>query len=105
MIYNTTFHIDKSVTNEGLEYFKSVFIPDAVRSGVLSCPLLRRVIQEGEEDGISVSVQFEVKDIETLIEWEHAEGQLLQQRLVSTFGHKIAGFTTLLENISLSDEK
>jgi len=99
IIYNTTFHLDNEVEKEGVAYLKEVYLPEAVVSGLLQKPLFRRIIQEKVGEGVNYSVQFQVKDIDTLNCWLESEGRVLQQKLVMQFGHKIAGFTTLLEEI------
>jgi hypothetical protein len=48
---------------------------------------------------VNFSVQFHVKNVDTLNYWIETEGRLLHQDLVNRFGRKIAGFSTLLEEI------
>ncbi len=98
IVYNTTFHIDKGILEEGMTYLKEVYLPRASESGFLQNPLLRRILSE-EEEGVSFSVQFHVKNVDTLNFWLENEGQILHQELVSRFGSKIVGFSTLLEEI------
>lgn len=100
IVYNTTFHVDNEILNESIEYLKQEFIPSSIQSGILSNPLLQRVIQDSEE-GTSLCVQFRVKDQQTLHEWIRREGASIQQKLVQRFGSKIAGFSTLLDEIEL----
>ena len=61
IVYNTTFHIEKDILDESLDYLKKQYIPKAVESGFLQRPCLRRVMQAEEGEGISFSVQFHVK--------------------------------------------
>ncbi|MDO4755595.1 MAG: DUF4286 family protein [Parabacteroides sp.] len=100
IVYNTTFHIEKDSINECLTYLKKQYIPKAAASGFLLNPRLRRIIptEQGEE-GESYSVQFHVKNMDTLNFWLQNEGNLLHKDLVSRLGYKIAGFSTLLEEI------
>ena len=81
IVYNTTFHIEKDILDESLVYLK------------------KRVLQAEEGEDISLSVQFHVKNIDTLNFWLQNEGNNLHRALVARFGHKIAGFSTLLEEI------
>ena len=81
------------------DYLKKQYIPKAVESGFLQRPCLRRVMQAEEGEGISFSVQFHVKNVDTLNFWLQNEGNNLHRALVARFGHKIAGFSTLLEEI------
>ena len=99
IVYNTTFHIEKDSINECLAYLKKQYIPKAAASGFLQKPCLRRIIQTEQEEGESFSVQFHVKNMDTLNFWLQNEGNLLQKDLVNRFGYKIAGFGTLLEEL------
>lgn len=99
IVYNTTFHIDNEVLDEGIAYLKEVYLPRASASGFLLNPLLRRVLHHDGDEGVNYSVQFHVKNVDTLNFWLEGEGRVLHQELVDRFGRKIAGFTTLLEEI------
>ena len=99
IVYNTTFHIEKDSINECLAYLKKQYIPKAAASGFVQKPCLRRIIQTEQEEGESFSVQFHVKNMDTLNFWLQNEGNLLQKDLVNRFGYKIAGFSTLLEEL------
>lgn len=102
IIYNTTFHIDKAIVAEALKYFKEEYIPKATASGFLHTPGMLRVMQTAaEEEGHSYSVQFRVKNVDTLNFWLQNEGMLLHKGLVNRFGHQVAGFSTLLEEVDL----
>ena len=100
IVYNTTFHVDDDILSESIEYLKQEFIPSSTRSGILSHPLLQRVLQDSEA-GTSLCVQFRVKNQATLHEWIRLEGIVIQQKLVERFGSKMAGFSTLLDEIDL----
>ena len=99
IVYNTTFHIEKDSIYECLAYLKQQYIPQAAASGFLLKPCLRRVLQTEEEEGENYSVQFHVKNIDTLNFWLQNEGNRLHKELVNRFGYKIAGFSTLLEEL------
>lgn len=101
IVYNTTFHMDKEVGAEALKYLKEEYIPRATESGFLHTPGLLRVMQTAEEEGHSYSVQFRVKNVDTLNFWLENEGRLLHKELVNRFGHRVAGFSTLLEEVDL----
>lgn len=100
IVYNTTFHVDDSILAESITYLKQEFIPAAVSSGMLSQPVLQRVLQD-QEAGTSLCVQFRVKDQDTLYDWINREGIDIQRKLAERFGTKMAGFSTLLDEIAL----
>lgn len=102
IIYNTTFYIDKESLASGLEFLKKTYIPGATASGLLTDPRLNRVLgreAESETEGESYALQFRVKDTAELNRWLEQAGSALQHELVSRFGDKITGFSTLLEEI------
>lgn len=103
IVYNTTFNIENDILTECVEYLKKIYIPRAMASGFLQTPYLRRILQDESEDTTSYSVQFHVKNPETLMYWMESEGRTLQEELVNSFGTKIVGFSTLLEEINLEE--
>lgn len=101
IVYNTTFHIEKEIEEVCLAYLKEKYIPEASASGFLHTPRLMRVMNTAEEEGVSYSLQFHVKNIETLSYWLEREGREMQQLLANRFGQKLVGFATLLEEMEL----
>lgn len=101
IIYNTTFHIAADTVVKGIEFLKNEYIPAAVSSGSLSNPRLSKVLIADTEEGESYSLQFHVKNTETLNSWIETEGRMLHHALGMRFGTKVAGFSTLLEEIDL----
>ena len=101
IVYNTTFHFDQDILTEGLSCLKEIYIPKAISGGFLSRPCLRRIIGMPEDKGDSFAVQFHVKNIDTLNYWIEQDGNLLHRELSERFGHKMTGFSTLLEEIDL----
>lgn len=101
IIYNTTFHIEKEIVESCLTYLKEEYIPKAAESGFLHSPRLMRVMNTSEDEGVSFSVQFHVKNVDTLNYWLQKEGAMMHKALSNRFGQKLAGFSTLLEEIDL----
>lgn len=105
IVYNTTFHIDPEILEECLKFIRTVYIPRATGRGFLQAPALRRIMVEEEDmKNRSYAIQFHVENVEMLQYWLDNEGVALQQELLQRFGHKVAGFATLLEEMSLKDE-
>ena len=105
IIYNITFHIDQEILAEALSFLKKDYLPKASAGGFLLNPCLRRVhTPSGENEGESYCVQFHVKNRETLNYWLENEGNSIHKVLVGRFGHKMAGFTTLLDEIDWEND-
>ena len=102
VIFHTTFHLSNESYLRGLDYLKSTYIPGAVRSGKLHNPRMMRVLNEDNDvNGISLSVQFSVADMDVFGEWHGKEGLELQKDMSKKFSDEIAGFSTFLEDIEL----
>jgi len=101
IIYNTTFHVEDDICGDFIRFMKDTYISQAAGSGFLHEPRFARIHAQHEEGGSSFSLQFKVKNVDTLNHWHSTEGQKLQQVLTSRFGNGALGFVTLLEEIEL----
>jgi hypothetical protein len=101
IIVNTTFHAEDDICDEYIRFMKEFYIPEAVNSGFLHEPRFARIRAQHEERGSSYSVQFKVKNTDTLNRWYAAKGEVLQKELATRFGNKVLGFVTLLEEMEL----
>ncbi len=101
IIFNTTFHVEDDVLNDYIGFMKETYIVRAAGSGFLHEPRFARIHAQHEESGSSYSLQFKVKNVDTLNHWFSTEGQILQDELTTRFGDKAVGFVTLLEEIEL----
>lgn len=100
IVYNTTFHIESDSVESCLNYLKKEFIPVAVADGRLRHPSLMKILHEQEGEGESYAMQFHVDSIPTLNGWLREEGNAMHKLLINRFGTKIAGFSTLMEELS-----
>lgn len=101
IIFNTTFHVEDEAKEDYLHFMKDVYITRAANSGFLHEPRFARIHPQHEESGTSYSLQFKVKNVDTLNHWYATEGEALQKELTARFGNKALGFVTLLEEIAL----
>lgn len=101
IVYNTTYHAHNAIAEEFLAWLKSNYIPKAVCDGRLAEPRLTTVMNAEESDGINYSLQFRSESTDVLRNWYEEVGDDLLVELSNTFGQKVAGFSTLLEEIDL----
>ena len=101
IIFNTTFHVEDDVCGDYISYMKETYIPKAATSGFLHEPRFARIHAQHEESGSSYSLQFKVKNVDTLNHWFETEGLDLQKEITVRFGNKALGFVTILEEIEL----
>jgi hypothetical protein len=98
---NTTFHVEDIIDNEFQAYIKNTYIREAVADKLLIIARLCRIHSQEIEGGQSYSVQFTFNNLKDLENWDKTNGKKLNEELVLQFKDKIAGFSTLLEEIKL----
>ena len=101
LIFNTTFHVENTVHDACLKFFREEYIPKAIESGLLKSPSIAKVHAQHGESGVTYAIQLKTESIEILNLWAEQTGEDLSKELVSRFGNKVAGFPTLLEEVAL----
>ncbi len=97
-IYNTTFLVTDRRFNPWFKWLKEEHIPNMLSTGYFSKPQIAKVLTtEKDQEGMSVSVQFIVKDLDNLQSWMDNEEIRLQNNLSLQFGAEVLSFSTILE--------
>ena len=100
IIYNTTYHVDCTVSGDFLDWMRERYVPQAVASGIVSSPRLMRLMGHNE-GGVCFALQLEAPTLRDLQQWNAQVGKPLHEELTQRFGDKVAGFTTFMENVEL----
>ena len=98
---NTTFHVDEEIKHDFIDYMRSIYIAEAISDKNLCNAKLLRIHAQHVEKGISYSVQFSFNSLDHLDNWDKSKGLKLNEELIKKFQDKVAGFSTLLEEIEL----
>jgi len=96
-IFNTTYLVSDEVHETWLDWVRNQHIPFMIDSTYFSHPQVARVITSDKQDGTSFSVQFHVKDLQTLKLWKKEYSSLFQENCTNQFGTEVIFFTTVLE--------
>jgi hypothetical protein len=96
-IFNTTYLVSDKVHGAWLKWIREQHIPFMLNSSYLTQPQVARIITSAEQDGTSFSVQFHVKDMHTLKQWNKEYSQLFQDNCAKQFGTEVIFFTTVME--------
>ncbi len=99
IVFNTTFHIDKTLQKEFVEYMLQKFIPMSTKSGILTSARLARVFGSNEDEDLSYAMEFKVSDIERLERWRREESKEVYDPLIKKFKDKLIGFSTVMQTI------
>lgn len=94
-IYNVTVNIDDSAHDEWLSWMKETHIPDVMETGMFVSNRILQVMVD-EESGKTYSIQYEVKDLETLKLYQQVYAPKLQQEHMEKFKDKFVAFRTIL---------
>ena len=96
---NTTFHVDEAINPSFLAYMRETYIAKAKNDKDLSNAKLYKIHSHRVEEGYSYSVQLTFNTLDELENWDKTKGRELNEDLLKNFEDKIAGFSTLLEEI------
>ena len=94
-IYNVTINIEEDVHDEWLRWMKEVHIPEVMATGMF---LSNRILQVMTDDpqGLTYSIQYEVKDLDTLRLYQEVYAPKLQKEHTNRYKEKFVGFRTVL---------
>lgn len=94
-IYNVTINIEEDVHDQWLQWMKENHIPDVMGTGLF---LGNRIMQVMADDpqGITYSIQYEVKDMETLQLYQEVYAPKLQKEHTERYEGKFVAFRTIL---------
>lgn len=94
-IYNVTVNIEEAAHDEWLKWMKETHIPDVMETGMFLGNRMLEVMVEGE-NGRTYSIQYEVKDMETVMLYQQVYAPKLQQEHKDRFEGKFVAFRTML---------
>lgn len=99
LIFNTTFLVTDTALEAWHKWIPEKHIPFMLQFKPFSQPQVAKVITNHEQEGTSFSVQFHIRDMETLKIWNERYGKTFQENCAHEFGTDVIFFTTILELI------
>lgn len=102
LVYNITFQVDFNDARNFVIWVHQVYIPKALKEGILQKARLCRILSHHDEDSECFSLQFEVENSAVLHRWYQAYGRALHDEMLKIFNEKVVAFTTLMEVIEES---
>lgn len=95
-IYNVTINIDESVHEEWKTWMKQEHIPEMLATGKFTQALMSRVMVQEQMGGITYSVQYQVKDRDTLKRYYLEDAGKMREKS-ARFKDKAVYFRTEME--------
>ncbi len=96
IIYNVTITLDPSIEEDWLRWMKTVHVPDVMKTDLFLGNRILKVLGD-QETGPSFAIQYECKDMDTLMEYQDKHAKELQKEHTERYQGKFAAFRTLLE--------
>jgi hypothetical protein len=94
-IYNVTVNIETDVHDDWLKWMKEVHIPDVLSTGLFVDNRLCQVMVE-EEQGVTYSIQYRVRNLESLDLYRDVYAPKLPAEHGAKFRDKFVAFRTIL---------
>lgn len=98
-LYNTSFHTESSIAETFVAWLKTIFIPEAMSSGLFSEASLGKILLEIEPGTSSYTLQLKASELDRAQEWNDTIGNSLRSVIIKKFGGKVVFFVTFIEII------
>lgn len=105
IVYNTTYTVANADAKNFIIWIHEVYMPKATADGLLSKPRLLQILTHKDPETECFSLQMEVESVGLLQKWYAQSGKALVEEMLKTFGDKVVGFSTLMNDVTLSDER
>ncbi len=100
MIYNVTINIAETVHDEWLQWMQKEHIPEMLATHKFTKAKMCEVLVEEEMGGITYSVQYSVKNKETLARYYKEDADRMRSEGMKRFAGKFVAFRTEMKLIS-----
>ncbi len=94
-IYNVTVNIEEAIHDDWLKWMKESHIPDVMETGLFKACRMLQVMAEADS-GLTYSIQYSVKDLETLKLYQEMYAPKLQAETLQRYGDRALAFRTIL---------
>ena len=96
ILYNVTVKIESSLSEEWLEWMRSVHIPDVMATGCFESYKLTRILGDDDEHGVGFAIQYLATDMPSFEHYQHNFAQKLQKEHTERYQNRYVAFRTLM---------
>lgn len=96
IIYNTTYHVEQEQEDNFIIWIKEVFIPEALKQGVLRNPRLCKILSHVEPGHSNFALQWEVESAAVLHKWHMEHAGFAAEEVAKIFKEQVLSFDTLM---------
>ncbi len=97
LIYNTTYLVADKQLQAWIKWVNEEHIPFMLECGFSKPQIAKVLTADPEQDGTSLSLQFNIPDLLQLSKWDEKYGDTVFKRLAERIGTEVLAFSTVLE--------
>lgn len=98
IIYNVTVSVEKSITNDWLNWMKTKHIPEVMATGIFTKAQINKVIAQGDSNN-TFAIAYTCASMKDLHQYQIKFSDELQQKHIARYGDKVVAFRTIMESI------
>lgn len=99
LIYNTTYVVENQKITVWKKWIDDIHIPFMRKTGKFTSPQITKILFPDNGETTSFSVQFKIKNLESLGIWSELYAEQLQHDITKRFGKDVLPFSTVMEII------
>lgn len=97
VLYNVTIKIDKEISDEWLEWMKTVHIPEVMQTGYFESYRILKIHGDDDEYGLGFAIQYLAPDLQSYLNYQTNAAKELQQKHSERYKGRFVSFRTLME--------
>ena len=97
ILYNVTVKIDATISEEWLNWMKTVHIPDVMNTGLFTEYKICEILHDDEDGGVTFAFQYFAKNMEDFQTYQRDHAKALQKEVVAKYKDRYVAFRTLMK--------
>lgn len=97
LIYNTTYLVADRQFGPWMKWIREEHIPFMLECGFEKPQLAKVLNADADQEGTSVTVQFQIENLHKLSLWDEEYAESLMSEMAERFGAEVLSFSTVLE--------
>lgn len=97
IIYNITIKVDRSITEEWVQWMQTVHIPEVLKTGCFDKHQLVRLLQIDETEGPTYAAQYYAPNLTSYDYYLQHHAPAFSKKIADKWGEKYVDFKTLMQ--------
>lgn len=97
IVYNVTVKVDNDIHDDWLAWMTKLHIPDVMDAGYFSNYRISRLIEHGDDEAVTYSIQYTCASMKDLHHYQINEARQLQKEHAERYVNKYVAFRSIME--------